>query len=118
VNRRWPIAEVLDACRFYSDTTGKKVMFGWTLIAGKNDTPEHARQVAALLQGMNAHLNLIPLNLTEGYDGRTSDESAAAEFSSIIQRAGIPCTIRQRRGIDVAAGCGQLRSAKVKRRNE
>jgi len=116
VNQRWPIAELLDACRAYSEATGRKVFFGWTLIAGKNDTPEHARQVAALLRGMNAHLNLIPLNPTEGYTGCTSDEGAADRFSGIVQQAGIPCTIRQRRGIDVAAGCGQLRSASAKRR--
>lgn len=111
VNQRWPIADLLDACRLYSKTTGRKVFFGWTLIAGKNDTPDHAHQVAELLRGMNAHLNLIPLNPTDGYAGRTSDEGAAEEFSSLVQQAGIPCTIRQRRGIDVAAGCGQLRSA-------
>lgn len=116
VNQRWPIAEVLDACRFYSEGTGKKVFFGWTLIAGKNDTPEHALQVAGLLHGMKAHLNLIPLNLTEGYVGRASNEGAAETFSTIVQKAGIPCTIRQRRGIDVAAGCGQLRSGTHKQR--
>lgn len=116
VNSRWPIAEILDACRFYSKTTGRKVFFGWTLIAGKNDTPEHARQVAALLAGMKAHVNLIPLNPTDGYDGQTSEDSAAVEFSEIVQKAGIPCTIRQRRGIDVAAGCGQLRSEASGRR--
>lgn len=116
VNSRWPIAEILDACRFYSETTGRKVFFGWTLIAGKNDSIEHARQVAALLKGMKAHLNLIPLNPTAGYDGLTCDDSAADQFSAIVQKAGIPCTIRQRRGIDVAAGCGQLRSEAMGRR--
>ena len=116
VNQRWPIAEVLDACRFYSDSSGRKVFFGWTLIAGRNDSPEHARQVAALLKGMKAHVNLIPLNPTDGYDGRTSDDGAAVEFSAIVQQSGIPCTIRQRRGIDVAAGCGQLRSETAERR--
>lgn len=116
VNQRWPIADVLEACRFYSDSSGRKVFFGWTLIAGRNDSPEHARQVAALLKGMKAHVNLIPLNPTDGYDGRTSDDGAAVEFSAIVQQSGIPCTIRQRRGIDVAAGCGQLRSETAERR--
>lgn len=115
VNSRWPLAEILDACRFYSRTNGRKVFFGWTLIAGKNDSPEHARDVAALLSGMKVHVNLIPLNPTDGYDGLTSDDFAAARFSAIVQKAGIPCTIRQRRGIDVAAGCGQLRSEVVGR---
>ena len=111
LNARWPIAELLDACRTYSDTTGRKVFFAWTLIAGQNDTAAHARQVAGLLQGMRAHLNLIPLNPTSGYAGCGSDERSAGEFSALVQHAGIPCTIRQGRGIDLAAGCGQLRSA-------
>lgn len=111
VNQRWPLADLLAACRAYSEATEKKVFFGWTLIEGENDTPEHARQVADLIKGMHAHVNLIRLNPTEGYEGRASYESAAEEFSRIIQESGTPCTIRQRRGIDVGAGCGQLRSA-------
>ena len=117
LNSRWPIAELLDACRTYSETTGRKVFFAWTLIAGQNDTAGHARQVAGLLQGMRAHLNLIPLNPTSGYVGRGSDETSAGEFSALVQRAGIPCTIRQGRGIDMAAGCGQLRSAPAELRS-
>lgn len=80
-----------------------------------NDTPEHARRVAGLLQGLNAHVNLIPLNETQGYEGRESAEVAAADFHQRIQECGIPCTIRQRRGIDVAAGCGQLKADRKKR---
>ncbi len=110
INRRWPLAELLDACREYSVSTGRRVLFGWTLIAGCNDTPEQARQVAALLRGMAAHVNLIPLNPTSGYGGRTTDLAAAGQFRAILQEAGLPCTVRQRRGVDVAAGCGQLRA--------
>jgi 23S rRNA (adenine2503-C2)-methyltransferase len=116
VNQRWPLADLLGTCRSYSDSTGKKVLIGWTLIDGRNDTPKHARQVADLLQGMNAHVNLIRLNPTDGYEGQASETAAADEFSRIIQESGLPCTIRQRRGIDVGAGCGQLRSAKTDRR--
>ena len=115
VNQRWPLADLLAACRSYSDTTGRRVFFGWTLIDGKNDTPEQARQVAALIKGMDAHVNLIRLNPTDGYDGEASETSAADEFSRIIQESGLPCTIRQRRGIDVGAGCGQLRSVSNQR---
>lgn len=115
VNQRWPLADLLAACRSYSESTGRRVFFGWTLIEGKNDTPEHARQVAALIQGMDAHVNLIRLNPTEGYEGEASETSAADEFSRIIQESGLPCTIRQRRGIDVGAGCGQLRSVSTRR---
>lgn len=109
-NQRWPLAELIGACRFYGERTGRKIFFAWTLIAGVNDTPAHARRVAALLQGLNAHVNLIPLNETSGYAGRESAEVAAQVFHGLIQEAGLPCTIRQKRGIDVAAGCGQLKA--------
>ena len=112
VNHRWPLASILDACRIYASSTNRRIFFGWTLIAGKNDTPDHAHQVASLLAGIDAHVNLIPLNLTDGYDGKTSARQAATSFQQILRTAGIPSTVRQRRGIDVAAGCGQLRSAK------
>jgi len=112
VNQRWPLKDLLAACRAYSEAMDRKVFFGWTLIDGRNDSPEHARRVAGLLRGLNAHVNLIRLNPTEGYSGRASGNAAAETFSRIIQAAGIPCTIRQRRGIDVGAGCGQLRSSR------
>ena len=112
VSRRWPLAELMGACRYYGAKTGRRIFFGWTLIAGKNDSPAHARQIAELLRGIDAHLNLIPLNATDGYAGTATESAAADAFQAIIQEAGFPCTIRQRRGIDVAAGCGQLRAAK------
>ncbi|MEN3940445.1 23S rRNA (adenine(2503)-C(2))-methyltransferase RlmN [Prosthecobacter sp. SYSU 5D2] len=115
-NQRWPLAELMAACRTYGETTGRRIFFAWTLIAGVNDTPEHARRVVALLQGIDAHLNLIPLNETAGYEGRESVEAAGDVFQRIVLEAGIPCTVRQRRGIDVAAGCGQLKAEKKKRR--
>jgi 23S rRNA (adenine2503-C2)-methyltransferase len=116
-NRRWPLAELLSACRHYCEKTGRRIFFEWTLIEGKNDSAATARQVAALLQGLDAHLNLIPLNPTAGYEGRPSE--AGAEFHRIIQDSGFPCTFRQRRGIDVAAGCGQLAgAAKLKEKRQ
>ena len=114
-NQRWPLADLISACRSYNEITGRRIFFAWTLIAGVNDTPEHARRVAALLQGLDAHVNLIPLNRTAGYEGTESPDNAADTFHRILQEAGFPCTIRQRRGIDVAAGCGQLRAEKQRR---
>lgn len=111
-NQRWPLSDLIAACRKYGQQTGRRIFFAWTLIAGVNDTPEHAHRVAALLDGLDAHVNLIPLNETAGYAGRESVESTAEIFQSIILEAGIPCTLRQRRGIDVAAGCGQLKAQK------
>jgi 23S rRNA (adenine2503-C2)-methyltransferase len=113
-NKRWPLAELIAACRHYSEKTGRRIFFEWTLIEGKNDGEHQARQVAALLQGLNAHVNLIPLNPTAGYAGAPSATPAGQNFHRIIQQAGFPCTFRQRRGIDVAAGCGQLAASAKK----
>lgn len=110
VNQRWPLAELMDACRYYSEKLGRRMFFAWTLIAGQNDTPGHAEKLVELLGRLDAHVNLIRLNTTAGFSGSTSAEASADRFRKILQGAGIPCTIRQFRGIDVAAGCGQLRA--------
>ncbi|GAA5128123.1 23S rRNA (adenine(2503)-C(2))-methyltransferase RlmN [Luteolibacter yonseiensis] len=109
-SKRWSLAMLVDACRKYGEITGKRIFFGWTLIAGKNDSPETARRLVELLKGIDAHINLIPLNPTGGFSGTESD--SGHEFQKILQAAGFPCTFRQRRGIDVAAGCGMLKAEK------
>jgi 23S rRNA (adenine2503-C2)-methyltransferase len=114
VNQRWPLSELMKACRYYSTQLQRKVFFGWTLISGQNDSADHARVLVELLEGLNAHVNLIRLNHTPGFAGRTSEEPSTNAFQKAIQKAGIPCTVRQFRGIDVAAGCGQLRAARQK----
>jgi 23S rRNA (adenine2503-C2)-methyltransferase len=112
VNQRWPLSELMDACRYYQQATGRRLFFGWTLIAGRNDTPEQARLLVELLRGVDAHVNLIRLNATPSFEGVSAETAAAETFRSRIQTAGLPCTIRQYRGIDVDAGCGQLRAAR------
>ena len=109
------LSDLMAACRDYHVRTGRRILFGWTLIDGRNDTPVHARQVADLLAGLDAHLNLIRLNPTAGFEGRTGGGEAANLFQTIVQDAGIPCTIRQFRGVDVAAGCGQLKASRPRR---
>ena len=109
-SKRWPLAMLIDACRKYGEITGKKIFFEWTLIAGKNDSPETALRLTELLAGMDAHINLIPLNPTGGFAGIESH--SGHEFQRILLAAGFPCTFRQRRGIDVAAGCGMLKAQK------
>ncbi len=111
-NRRWPLAELLDACREYTARKQQRVFIAWTLIAGQNDSPEHARKLAALLQGMGVQVNLIPLNPTEGYAAGPPRPEVVDAFQTILQESGLPVTVRQRRGIDVGAGCGQLRSSR------
>jgi 23S rRNA (adenine2503-C2)-methyltransferase len=80
------------------------------LIKGVNDSIEEANSLAALLQGLTCHVNVIPLNPTEGYDGKKSSISSVNAFQAALKRKGIPCTVRIRRGIDIQAGCGQLAS--------
>lgn len=107
--KKWTLDELMDACRTYSEKTGRRIFYEWTLIAGANDTPEHARSVGRLLRGLPAQVNLIPLNPTTGYDGAPARTEAAKTFQRILaDEFSLPSTVRQRRGIDIAAGCGQL----------
>lgn len=106
--RAWPLDVLMDACRYYTTKLDKKIFFEWTIIDGRNDSPDEARQLAELLTGMPAHVNLIPLNPTSGYDGTPGTTERVTRFKTILQEHGLPATVRQRRGIDIAAGCGQL----------
>ncbi len=114
VNRRYPLADLLDAVRDYVAQTGRRVTFEWTLIEGENDTPEQAHALGALLKGLLCHVNVIPLNPTAGYPGAPSGPGRVARFVEVLEDYGIPATVRMRRGIDVSAGCGQLKADIVK----
>lgn len=114
VSAKWSLEKLIHACREYARTTGKRIFFEWTLIEGKNDSVETAERLIELLRGIDSHVNLIPLNPTPGFDGRGS--SCGQTFQKRLREAGIPCTFRQRRGIDVAAGCGMLRAEKIRRK--
>ena len=109
-SKRWSLAMLIAACRKYGEISGKRIFFEWTLIAGKNDSPETAHRLVKLLAGLDAHINLIPLNPTGGFGGEAS--TTGHEFQQILIEGGFPCTFRQRRGIDVAAGCGMLKAEK------
>lgn len=109
LGRRWGLSDLMDACREYVTKRGRRIFFEWTLIAGENDTPEQAHALGTLLAGLESHVNLIPLNPTGDYDGRPSERQAARRFQAILREYNIPSTIRQRRGLDIDAGCGQLR---------
>ena len=108
--RRWPLDVLMEACRYYSEKSGRRIFFEWTLIAGENDTAEQAHALGHLLEGMEAHVNLIPLNPTQGYEGLPTDAKRAKAFQGILAGYALPSTVRQRRGLDIAAGCGQLRA--------
>lgn len=110
VNRRYPFADVMEACRYYLEKTGRRITFEYALIGNVNDRPEHAQQLAEVLKGMLCHVNLIPVNhVPERKYVRTSRDDIF-EFHRILVRNGINATIRREQGHDIAAACGQLRA--------
>ena len=111
INKKYKIDEVISACRYYVAQTHRRITFECALINGVNDTPEVAQKLAARLKGLLCHVNAIPLNPTMGYSGQATSRERAAAFKESLEQAGIPCTIRMRRGIDIQAGCGQLAGA-------
>jgi len=109
INRKYPLAALIPAVRQYVEATHRRVTFEWALINGVNDTPEQAAKLADLAAGLSvAHVNLIPLNPSQGYAAAASTREHVAAFKAILDERSVPCTVRVRRGVDIAAGCGQL----------
>lgn len=109
VNRRWPIAELMQAVRDYIARTGRRVTFEYAMILDTNDSPELAEELAALLRGVLCHVNLIPLNPIQGSPLGATPRQRILEFRDILQSRGIPTTIRRQLGLAIEAACGQLR---------
>ena len=110
INRKYPIRELMAVCSQYLQKSNRRITFEWALIDGINDTTEQARKLSNLVGGMLAHVNIIQLNPVAHYGGKPAEEEKALIFQKILTDAGIACTIRLRRGIDIQAGCGQLAS--------
>jgi len=110
INRKYPILELMAACRQYIQKTNRRITFEWALIDDVNDTADQARKLSKLVEGMLVHVNLIQLNPVAHYGGKPAKDDQARKFQKILTDAGIACTIRLRRGIDIQAGCGQLAS--------
>lgn len=108
INKRYPLSDLMEACQYYVAQTNRRLTFEWALIQNVNDSPETARRLANLLDGLLCHINVIPLNPTQQYTGQGSTRERAINFKAELEKHGIPCTIRIRRGIDIQAGCGQL----------
>jgi len=111
VNTRWKVAEVLDAARHYADRTGRRVSVEYALIRDVNDQPWRAELLGRLLHqalGPLVHVNAIPLNPTPGSKWDASPKAAEREFVRRVVAAGVPCTVRDTRGREIAAACGQL----------
>jgi 23S rRNA (adenine2503-C2)-methyltransferase len=108
VNRRWPVAEVLDAAWGYAAATGRRVSIEYALIRDINDQPWRADALGALLSGRLAHVNLIPLNPTPGSKWTASAPAAMDAFVRGLERHGVPVTVRDTRGSQIDGACGQL----------
>ncbi len=108
VNRRWPLAELLSACRDYVDAKGRRLSFEWALIDGVNDRPSDAAELAEVARPLAAHVNLIPLNPTPGYLVRGPSAAAVRAFRDRLKAAGVNATVRRNKGTDIDAACGQL----------
>ena len=119
VNKKWNIEALLDACKRYYNTTGRRISFEYTLISGKNDTPDAALCLAKLLNqslrprsradSFPIHVNLIPVNPVDETQFSASDKQSVMKFASILEKNGIRATVRRRLGGDINASCGQLR---------
>ena len=117
LNRKYPIAELLEACRTYpGSSNARRITFEYAMLKGVNDSPSDARALVRLLAGIPAKVNLIPFNSWPGAPYECSSDAAIKAFSDIVFAAGYSAPVRTPRGRDILAACGQLKSASVKRR--
>jgi 23S rRNA (adenine2503-C2)-methyltransferase len=110
VNRKFSLEEVLAACDRYVRKTKRKVFFEYVMLRGVNDSDENARELARRMAGHLYHVNLIPYNTTPGASYAGTDQEQIWRFAAILEAAGVPVTVRQNMGRDIAAACGQLRA--------
>jgi 23S rRNA (adenine2503-C2)-methyltransferase len=108
INKRYPLADLMEVCRQYRTVKSRRLSFEWALIAGVNDHPEDARELAELARPLEAHVNLIPLNPTPGYPVRGSSPAHVRDFRAALVDLGVNATVRRNRGTDIDAACGQL----------
>jgi len=114
VARKFELDELMDACRYYISKTGRRISFEYSMIHGKNDTPECAENLKKLLSGMLCHVNLIPLNDVKERNYTRSSREAIQRFSKILEDGHITVTVRRKLGSDINASCGQLRAGNAK----
>ena len=109
VNDAYPVAQLIAACRRYQQTTGRRVSFEYSMVRGVNDSPATARELASLIRGMGAHVNLIPINPVDGSPYSATDAENVKRFQTLLTDLGVNATVRRRLGSDISAACGQLR---------
>ncbi|OQX05003.1 MAG: 23S rRNA (adenine(2503)-C(2))-methyltransferase [Desulfobulbaceae bacterium A2] len=118
VNHRWPLAELLDACRQFPMKKRQRIMFEYTMLEGVNDSDEQARQLTQLLRGISCKINLLSVNEAPGIPFRSPGMERVLAFQRILRAQRFPVFIRQSRGGDIAAACGQLAGSRQTTANE
>ncbi len=109
VNDAYPLEQLIPACRAYQRETGRRVSFEYSMVRGVNDSPQTAAKLAALIRGMGAHVNLIPINPVDGSPYSATDAANVRRFQQTLTDLGVNATVRRRLGTDISAACGQLR---------
>ena len=115
IANKYSIKEILDACKYYFEKTGRRVIFEYTLVNGVNDKPEHVEQLSKILRGFSGHVNVIPLNFVKERNLKGSPIKVAHEFAEKLNQKGISATVRRTLGADIGGACGQLRNSIIKK---
>ena len=119
INRKYPISELLDACRAYPGANNaRRITFEYVMLRGVNDSDADARELVRLLQGVPAKFNLIPFNAWEGAPYKCSSNTRMCQFAEILNNGGFSAPIRVPRGRDILAACGQLKSASIRNQRQ
>lgn len=113
IANQYSISEVLDACMYYFEVTGRRITFEYSLVAGENDTKEDAEKLSRLLKGYPCHVNLIPVNPIKERTYKKADRNGVIRFQETLEKNGINATVRRSMGKDIEAACGQLRKAHI-----
>ncbi|BFJ84021.1 23S rRNA (adenine(2503)-C(2))-methyltransferase RlmN [Ruthenibacterium sp. CLA-JM-H11] len=109
VNDAYPVEQLIDACRSYQRETGRRISFEYAMVHGVNDSDATAQELARLIRGMGAHVNLIPINPVDGSPYSATDAANVKRFQETLLKLGVNATVRRRLGSDISAACGQLR---------
>ena len=118
IANKYSIEQIMEACRYYLKQTGRRISFEYSLVKGVNDSREDAKALAALLEGINCHINLIPVNPIEERSYRQTEADAVLKFKNMLEKYGRNVTIRREMGRDIQAACGQLRKKYMEQSGE
>ena len=118
IARKYTISQVLEACQYYFEKTGRRITFEYSLVAGVNDTIPEAKKLASRIKGMNCHVNLIPVNPIKERNFKKSSGNSIMGFKNYLEKNGINVTIRREMGSDIQGACGQLRKSFIENEQE